>query len=104
MATGDLLARLHAVVGNAFVIERELAFGGMSRLFLATERSLDRQVVIKLLPPNRSRDSRSITPPYRRGYLLTTWYSAAKPGTQDFIAGRMQRGFVCYNGAFAPGS
>ncbi len=31
--------------------ERELPPGGMSRLFLATERSLDRRVVIKLLPP-----------------------------------------------------
>lgn len=43
--------RLQATLGNAYEIERELAPGGMSRLFLATERALDRRVVVKLLPP-----------------------------------------------------
>ncbi|MFI5229643.1 MAG: protein kinase [Gemmatimonadales bacterium] len=43
--------QLQASLGDQYVIERELAPGGMSRLFLATEASLERQVVIKLLPP-----------------------------------------------------
>ncbi len=43
--------RLQNALGDAYRIERELAPGGMSRLFLATERSLDRRVVVKLLPP-----------------------------------------------------
>ncbi len=47
----DLLARLQAALGDAYHIEKELGGGGMSRLFLATEASLHRQVVIKLLPP-----------------------------------------------------
>lgn len=47
----DLQPRLQAALGDAFVIERELQGGGMSRLFLATEASLNRRVVIKLLPP-----------------------------------------------------
>src|SRR5882672_5865305 len=47
----DLEARLQAAVGDAYRIEKELGGGGMSRLFLATEASLHRQVVIKLLPP-----------------------------------------------------
>src|SRR5439155_17306758 len=47
----DLQARLQAAVGESYRIEKELAGGGMSRLFLATEASLHRQVVIKLLPP-----------------------------------------------------
>jgi TolB-like protein len=49
----DLLlpARLQAALGDAFLLERELGGGGMSRLFVATERSLNRQVVIKVLPP-----------------------------------------------------
>ena len=34
-----------------FDIERELVGGGMSRVFLATERALGRRVVIKVLPP-----------------------------------------------------
>src|SRR6266702_5181485 len=47
----DLVARLQAALGDAYHLERELGGGGMSRLFLATEASLHRQVVIKLLPP-----------------------------------------------------
>src|ERR1700741_4421202 len=47
----DLLARLQAAVGDEYQLERELGGGGMSRLFLATESSLRRQGVIKLLPP-----------------------------------------------------
>jgi len=46
-----LPARLQAALGDAYVIDRELGGGGMSRLFVATERSLNRQVVIKVLPP-----------------------------------------------------
>ena len=38
-------------MGDAFRIERELEGGGMSRLFIAIEASLNRRVVVKLLPP-----------------------------------------------------
>src|SRR2546426_9704703 len=47
----DLQARLQAALGDAYQIEKELGGGGMGRVFLATEASLHRQVVIKLLPP-----------------------------------------------------
>ena len=47
----DLRARVQAALGEAYHVERELTGGGMSRLFIATERSLRRQVVVKLLPP-----------------------------------------------------
>ena len=47
----ELEDRVQSVLGDAFHVERELPPGGMSRLFLATERSLDRRVVIKVLPP-----------------------------------------------------
>ena len=47
----DLREQLQATLGDNYVIERELSPGGMSRLFLATESSLERKVVIKLLPP-----------------------------------------------------
>src|SRR5437870_11990387 len=50
-SVADLQARLQSVLGDAYTVERELGGGGMSRLFLATEASLHRQVVIKLLPP-----------------------------------------------------
>lgn len=47
----DLITRLQAAVGGAFQIEREFASGGQSRLFLASDTSASRKVVIKLLPP-----------------------------------------------------
>jgi serine/threonine-protein kinase len=52
----EFLTRLQAAVGDAYRIERELNTGGMSRLFLAEERSLERQVVIKVLPPEFTSD------------------------------------------------
>ena len=47
----DLLTRLQAAVGDDYLIEREFASGGQSRLFLASEPNVTRKVVIKLLPP-----------------------------------------------------
>ena len=49
--TIDLQQRLQAAVGAQYRILRELGGGGMSRVFLAEETRLGRQVVIKLLPP-----------------------------------------------------
>jgi serine/threonine protein kinase/tetratricopeptide (TPR) repeat protein len=51
---GELGSRLQAALGDAYHIDRELSGGGMSRLFLATEVSLNRQVVVKVLPPELS--------------------------------------------------
>ncbi|HEV8218038.1 MAG TPA: protein kinase [Gemmatimonadaceae bacterium] len=48
----DLLDRLHETLGATYLVERELGGGGMSRVFLATERSLERRVVIKVLSPD----------------------------------------------------
>ncbi len=47
----EFLERLRGIVGDQYDIERELPGGGMSRVFLAREVELDRQVVIKVLPP-----------------------------------------------------
>ena len=49
--TGDLREQLERSLGEVFTIERELGGGGMSRVFLARERALDRQVVVKVLHP-----------------------------------------------------
>ena len=50
----SLRESLQAALGAAYVIERELGGGGMSRVFVATETSLGRRVVIKVLPPGFS--------------------------------------------------
>jgi protein kinase-like protein len=61
-----LLDSLRAALGPAYDIESELSGGGMSRVFVATERALNRKVVVKVLPPdfaagvNRERFRREI--------------------------------------------
>ncbi len=47
----DLQSRLSTALGATYRIDRELGGGGMSRVFLAEEIALARQVVIKVLPP-----------------------------------------------------
>lgn len=47
----SLRESLQTALGAAYVIERELGGGGMSRVFVATESALGRRVVIKVLPP-----------------------------------------------------
>jgi len=47
----DLAEQLQAALGTAYRIERELAGGGMSRVFVAEETRLGRRVVVKVLPP-----------------------------------------------------
>lgn len=57
---------LQRALGEAYAVERELGGGGMSRVFLATDTALGRQVVIKVLAPelaegvNRERFGREI--------------------------------------------
>ena len=67
MTTPDPInAELQDALGSAYELQRELTGGGMSRVFLATERALNRDVVVKVLPPvlaagvNRDRFRREI--------------------------------------------
>ena len=48
----ELRDHLQHVLTNAYTIERELAGGGMSRVFVAEERALGRRVVVKVLSPD----------------------------------------------------
>ncbi len=50
----ELFQRVQAAVGDVYHLESEMEGGGMSRLFLAMEASLNRRVVIKLLPPDHT--------------------------------------------------
>ena len=47
-----LREQLQITLGNVYTIERELGGAGMSRVFVAEERSLGRRVVVKVLPPD----------------------------------------------------
>src|SRR5687768_8973414 len=46
----DLSERLATILGDELEIERELGGGGMSRVFVAFDRPLNRRVVVKVLP------------------------------------------------------
>src|SRR4026208_1991830 len=48
--------QLRTALSPAYEIERELLGGGMSRVFVATDKSLGRKVVIKLLSPELTAD------------------------------------------------
>ena len=49
----SLSDRLQEALGTGYEIGEELPGGGMSRLFLAVDRALGRQVVVKVLPEDR---------------------------------------------------
>ena len=50
----DLRADLQRLLDDSYRIDDELGGGGMSRVFLAEERALGRQVVIKVFPPDKA--------------------------------------------------
>lgn len=56
LADSDLRAQLSLSLGAAYIILRELEGGGVSRVFVAHEESVDRDVVIKVLPPELTKD------------------------------------------------
>ena len=66
LVTDSFESELRTALGDAYVLDRELTGSGMSRVFVATEKSLNRQVVVKVLPPelaagvNRERFRREI--------------------------------------------
>ena len=47
----DIRQQLQETLGTSYTLERELAGGGMSRVFVATDPALNRRVVIKVLAP-----------------------------------------------------
>ena len=49
--TTDLRDQLQRSLGTSFSIERELTGGGMSQVFVARDTTLERRVVVKVLPP-----------------------------------------------------
>jgi serine/threonine protein kinase/tetratricopeptide (TPR) repeat protein len=56
--TSDLREQLQATLGESFTLEQELGGGGMSRVFVATDSSLGRKVVVKVLPGDMAAEVR----------------------------------------------
>jgi serine/threonine protein kinase len=52
----DLRQQLQHTLGTTYALERELGGGGMSRVFVAEERRLNRKVVIKVVSPELAAD------------------------------------------------
>ena len=52
--TPELRSHLQSTLGDGYTLERELGGGGMSRVFVARENALGRDVVVKVLAPELS--------------------------------------------------
>jgi len=102
--------QLKDVLSQAYDIERELGGGGMSRVFVATDRVLGRKIVIKLLSPeliadvNRGRFRREIKVAAQLQHPhIVPLLSAGEHGdlvyyTMPFIAGESLKQSVEKNG------
>lgn len=99
----DLFRYLQETLGEGYKLEREITGGGMSRLFLAADTSLDRQVVIKVLPPDfssalsaaRFKREIDLTAHLQHPHILPVLAAGAKDGlmyyVMPFIAGESLR-------------
>jgi serine/threonine-protein kinase len=91
--------RLQEAVGDRYALERELAPGGMSRLFLATEPALQRQVVVKLLPPEAASEVGAER--FRREMLVTA--RLQHPHILPVLDAGARDGLLYYVMPFVPG-
>ncbi len=111
--TDKLLSDLSAALGDAYMIERELTGGGMSRVFVAREQALGREVVIKVLPPelaaglNHERFRREIQLAARLSHpYIVPLLHAGEAGellwfTMPYIAGDSIRSRLQANGPYS---
>ncbi len=89
----ELQDRLQTTLGTAYQIERELAPGGMSQLFLATESALDRRVVVKLLPPELASEASAqrfqremlVTAKLQHAHILPVLTAGARDGLLYYV-------------------
>ena len=52
----SLADQVREALGTTFTVERELGGGGMSRVFVAYDQTLERRVVVKVLAPELMAD------------------------------------------------
>jgi serine/threonine-protein kinase len=95
----DLQTRLQEILAPAYRIDRELGGAGMSRVFVATETELDRQVVIKVLPPDLSAGIN--TERFRREIQLAA--RLQHPHIVQLLTAGARDGLLYYTMPFIPG-
>jgi serine/threonine-protein kinase len=54
--SSSLVEQIRETLGSGFTVERELGGGGMSRVFVAYDQTLERRVVVKVLAPELMAD------------------------------------------------
>ncbi len=106
----ELQQRLTAALGNAYTITRELPAGGMARVFVARENALERDVVVKVLPPelgaginvDRFRREIQLAAKLQHPHIVPVLTTGASDGllfyTMPFIDGESLRSRVSRSG------
>lgn len=109
----DVASRLRQGLSGTYRLERELPGGGMSRVFLAEEIALGRQVVVKVLPPelgagvSAERFSREIqlAAKLQQANIVPLLSFGVIDGlpyyTMPYVAGQSLRGSLAATGAFS---
>ncbi|MBX9929178.1 MAG: serine/threonine protein kinase, partial [Gemmatimonadaceae bacterium] len=110
----DFTRSLRDALAPAYELQRELTGGGMSRVYVATERALQRTVVVKVLPPelaagvNRDRFRREIQLAAQLQHPhIVPLHSAGESGellwyTMPYIEGASLRESIAKQARFAP--
>ncbi|MDQ6717179.1 MAG: protein kinase [Gemmatimonadota bacterium] len=99
----ELQNQLQGILGEGYRVDRELGGAGMSRVFLVQDLELDRQVVVKVLPPDlaaglnvdRFRREIQLAAKLQHPHIVPLLSAGAKGGllyyTMPFIAGENLR-------------
>jgi len=98
----QLLEQLQEILGDTYRVDRELGGAGMSRVFLAHEVELERQVVVKVLPPDlaaginadRFRREIQLAARLQHPHIVPLLSAGAKGGLHD----KLDRGLKTFSG------
>jgi serine/threonine protein kinase len=108
--------RLQSTLTGAYRVERELGGGGMSRVFLAEERALNRRVVVKVLSPDlaagvnfdRFKQEILLTAQLQHPHILPVFTTGETEGlpyyTMPFVEGESLRVHLMRTGAMPIGA
>src|SRR5918911_2834216 len=109
----DLRERLQETLGGAYRLDRELGGGGMSRVFVAEERALERRVVVKVLSPelaagvSAERFAREVrlAPSLQQANIVPVLAAGVADGlpfyTMPFVEGQSLRARLARDGALS---